>query len=304
MFKKLLTILFFLAAAVFIYLNRHQLVTNYRYLVGTPCDFPVEYRLGQIDAGYRKTGEEVRQSTEQAATIWNSALGRDLIVYNPQAELAVNLIYTDRQSAFDRLENLEDNIESGQRSLEDRMADYESLVADFNRRLEKFNTEVAFWIERGGAPPAEYERLISEQAALESEGERLNRLAEELNLSVEQYNTRIGEFNEDVADYNEAVEREPEAGLYDGAVPKIDIYLTASDQELVHTLAHEFGHALGIDHLEDPAAIMYPFSSEDITLSPEEVGLLSTRCAQSHWQLMLDRSTENLQFFWEAMVGN
>lgn len=304
MLKKIFTVILLAALLGMVYARRDLILANYQYFFQTPCDSPVEYRLGRVDTGYQKSAETVLLKTEEAADIWNNALDRDLLVYSPDAELTVNLIYTDRQSAFDRLGQLEEDIEDGQKSLENRMAEYERLVADFNTRLEKFNNEVAFWIERGGAPPPEYERLILEQEVLNSEGERLNQLALDLNLNVEKYNTQIGEFNRNVADYNEAIESEPEAGLYDGLEAKIDIYLTSSDLELVHTLAHEFGHALSLDHFEDPEAIMYPFSSEDITLAPGEIGALQARCAVSNWQLVLDNGVENLRQFYQAIQDN
>ncbi|ENV65435.1 peptidase [Acinetobacter junii] len=39
---------------------------------------------------------------------------------------------------------------------------------------------------------------------------------------------------------------------------QISVYEFSSKDDLRMTLAHEFGHALGLDHTDDPTSLMYP----------------------------------------------
>ncbi len=294
--RKIFYLLFFAFVAFFLFLQKDQAIANVQYLLQSPCDTSIPYRVGSVDKDYHLTREEFLTQVKKAANIWNQAEGRDLFAYDPQAELVINLIYSERQSMMDKLEGLETNLETGRASLDAMIAEYEGLSQEFKSRLAAFNLEVATWNERGGATPDVYERLIKEHEELKTEAARLNALAQELNLAVETYNLQVGEFNANVKIYQEAAEKRPEAGLFDGAFPKIDIYLTVSDLELLHTLAHEFGHALGLSHISDPEAIMYPLSSEVIDPSPADLTALYLACDQRNLDIYLEQVRGN---FWQ-----
>lgn len=62
---------------------------------------------------------------------------------------------------------------------------------------------------------------------------------------------------------------------------EIVIYEFESEDDLRVTLAHEFGHALGLKHHDDPYALMYPQLSKqnlkDFRLGKADVALLNNR---------------------------
>ena len=43
---------------------------------------------------------------------------------------------------------------------------------------------------------------------------------------------------------------------------------------------HEFGHALSLDHIDDPASIMYPLTSEVVIPSSKDRALLNDYCGE------------------------
>ncbi|MEX2007834.1 MAG: matrixin family metalloprotease, partial [Candidatus Levyibacteriota bacterium] len=61
--------------------------------------------------------------------------------------------------------------------------------------------------------------------------------------------------------------------------------------ELIHTLTHEFGHALGMQHVSSPQSIMYPYTTSFLTLAPEDLEQLAYVCRKQslplHWLMIL-----------------
>jgi len=286
-----LFLLLILASAACLWVSQ-DLSFKAQYLLNSPCQRPVEYKIGYIDDRFGVSTAEFLDKTQAATDIWSDLYGQSLFIHNPAAVLTVNMIYSQGQSALDQVNRLEGNLGSGKTSLNNNIIEYEKLVADFNRRLDEFNREVAHWNEKQGAPAEIFDQLISRQADLKAEADRLNAMAEALNLQVGEYNFQVGQFNQGVTDYNQLMAQKPEAGVYDGSVPKIDIYITISDQELIHTLAHEFGHAVSLDHVDDPQAIMYAFTSETTRPSMADRAALEDYCRQTvvgrYLRLLLD----------------
>ncbi len=293
--RKIFDLFLLFLLFLFLFWQKDNIVHNVRFLASSPCDIPITYRLGEVDSGYGLTNQQFLTKVKDAGQIWDSVVGKTLFKDDTNGKLTINLIYSERQSMADNLNKLEQNLKNNKESISSMRDDYEKSAADFEKRLADFNQQVAYWNQQGHISQDTYNSLMSEQASLKAEADRLNNLARQLNLSVKEYNSQVGQFNQDLGSFKEAIVAKPEAGLFDGSVPKIDIYLTNSNQELIHTLTHEMGHALTLPHINDPKSIMYPLTSEITQPSIEEAVDLKTYCGQKNFEISLLRLKERLQ---------
>ena len=285
--RKIFDTLLLLVFLVFIFLYKDQIKNNFQFLLQSPCDTPITYKLGEVDSGYGLTKQQFLTDLSSAGEIWDTVVKKNLFAYDSNGKITVNLIYSDRQAISDNLNQLENKLQGGKVSLQALESEYKNLQADFQEKLKSFNDKVNSF--KKNATEDEYNQLLTEQAELKAEADKLNSLAGELNLSVKEYNFAVSQYNQGLGTLQEAITSRPEAGIYNGSIPKIDIYLTSSSAELTHTLAHEFGHALGLAHTTSAQSIMYPLTNEVLAPDAEESQTLSHYCSLRNWEIVAAR---------------
>lgn len=284
----------------------------YWYQTGASmCRYPIEYRIGQVDDRFELTHDEARLAVSDAESVWEEATGKNLFTYSEDAEFAINFVFDDRQAlsveerdARARLEALEAESvsvsERYQALVQEHTAlreAYEAQVASYEERLAAYNEKVESYNETGGAPPEVYEELADEQAALETTAATLAAQTDELNALTDQLNQVGDRGNELIARYNERAEqynvrfgttREFTQGDYQGDA--INIYTFADEVELQQVLVHELGHALSVEHVNDPEAIMYHLlgtQPDDIALTEDDLQAFSRVCTEAPWWRIL-----------------
>lgn len=257
------------------------------------CDSPMGYKIGSIDARFGLSSNDALTDIQEATSIWSDAYHKNLFAFSNDANLTVNFVYDKRQELDTKITSLSTQLQQNNEQLQQQIASYKADVTAFEKRLKALNETINKYNSEGGAPQAVYADLVKQQNQLKAEGDALNARARELNLSTNDYNASVANLNQDVTQFNAALAQKPEEGLfeYNNGVNTITIYFASNRQELLHTLAHEFGHALGMMHVQNPEAIMYPYTTSVLAVSPDDESQLRSVCQKQslfiHWFYVL-----------------
>lgn len=260
-----------------------------------PCGIPVHYALGEVDPRFGFDEFTVMAALVEAAHLWQTTSDALLLIESdhPQA-MRVELRFDARQQAANTRRSLRGGLDRDRLQFADEEASMqqwgerieaarlarERAGEELARRMRRHEAEVAAWNSAAG-PRTEAQRrtLEAESAALRLALANLERMGEDLNADIASYNRRVGDLRQRqqdyrtrVARYNETASSAPvESGRYQydrQLGRRIEVFRAESYDELVWVLAHELGHALGIGHVADPAAIMHALLHDGGELRP------------------------------------
>lgn len=279
------------ASGIVFYRSNEKLQEQvFRAVYPSPCDQPFQFKIGSVDEKFGISPEELKKQSLKASLIWNRAYGEDLFVFDKKAELTVNLVFDKRQELTNEIGEISEKITDTGDRLKPEIASHQNLVAEFEKKKKDFSERVKYWNNRGGAPEEEFNKLISEQASLKQEADQLNERAKTLNQSAVAFNSDVTNYNETVSEFNIALKQKPEEGIYDGKKKAITLFFYINDPELVHTIAHEFGHAIGMQHVLNSESVMFSKTNQTITPSKKDLSELSRVCKREPiWETLRNR---------------
>ena len=270
-----------------------------------PCKDPIEYSLGVFDERFGVSKTEFLASLEEAEIAWEKSIGENLFEYKDGGSLKINLIYDNRQLVTDKLEKIDSVVEEGKGSYNEVKLQYENLKKEyeadkkvfetrlkvFEERRDAYEAQVQYWNNKGGASKEEYNKLQKEQKFLQAESVTIANLQAVLNLKINDLNSMASmlnglanSLNLNVAKFNNIAEEnggEFEEGTYerDQNGERINIYQFDNQTKLMRVMMHEFGHALGLEHIGDEKAIMYRLNNgvnQELTIG--DITELKKRC--------------------------
>jgi len=253
------------------------------YSAAPECRIPVTYHLDAVDPRFELARDEVQRALDEAVAMWESETEAELFRERAGEGMPVSLVFDERQALAQAREQSRGELARAQASLEadqERLdhrrsalaADverYERRVREFESRRREHEQAVAAWnagrteqtaasrqrLERAGRDlEEEHRRLEDSRRELDRRRDELQARAREVEQAVESFNARVQAHNEEGAGFtgfNIAVYEQ------EGAQRWITVYKASDREALRLALAHELGHALGIGHVHDPAAVMH-----------------------------------------------
>lgn len=268
------------------------------------CVTPLHYRIGIFDERFIITEIDAKEALLEAEMVWESSTNRDLFVYDENAKFTINFVYDERQlSTLDqhdteaRLNTVEEQnqkINAEFRALEDtfilakdryeqRVSIYNTNFSELNNKIKQYNNSDKQSANEEAQLRQEQQKLEEEALSLDKEVQRLNKISDELNILVQRGNVMVEVYNQGVQSYNTRFgeAREFTQGDYQGN--QINVYSFIDEAELVRVIVHEFGHALGIGHVENDTSMMYHMMGnqpEVASLSYEDEDAFFATCGQ------------------------
>jgi hypothetical protein len=291
------------------------------------CRIPIQYRIGNVDARFGTSNEELLRIAKNSEQIWEKETGKDLFVYDANASFLVNLVFDDRQKNAQIEEELRVDLQAKEGMSESVAKQYEALIKEFRdfkkgyeseviayeTKLKTYNDTVTDWNTKGGAPASvvsdlerTQQRLTVEQTKLEEKAKTLNQLVVKLNAIGARGNSLITDYNSIVHTYNDRFSEASEftQGEYTGK--EINIYQFDSEKDLEIVFAHEFGHALSLSHVTNEQSIMYPHMGKQVHdggVSVEDIVEYNRVCDQNTFALkVLSGWTGILNHFFPTSV--
>jgi hypothetical protein len=262
------------------------------------CHQQITWRLDQIDPAFGLTAEQALPIITAAAEQWNQVLGQEVLRYDPQQGFPIRFVFDARQQQ--QLEQLmlernlhryDDRIAEQQQDFERQLAEFQQNKTTFEQTDQQLAADIqAFNAKAQQADPSAAALLGREQAELLSRQKEHALAAEQIDALQQKLEDRQQQLNNLIADRNALLPAQQATGLAEvglleqqGANRTMTIFAYKDAHHLTLTVLHEFGHALGLDHLTDSHSIMFSqLNGAQQNLTSSDVQAWQQLCQQAN----------------------
>lgn len=247
-----------------------------------PCSEPLTFQVGEIDERFNISEERMTEVLRNISRAWSEAVGAEVMKYSNDGEIQVNLVYDSEQQITDRelqyrerlsreeqeISRLEAEHQQMTEQFDQKTTDYRHDSADLQQKIDQMNEWVNEQNSAGGFTEDKLDLFKEREAQINRKANELNYRAEqlsvrakEINRFMDNLNDKIDQKNQLIKEYNNTFSgtRRFTQGTYQwvGNRRWINVYQFASQRELELVLAHEMGHAIGIEHVDNPQSVMH-----------------------------------------------
>jgi len=260
-------------------------------IYSNPCKTPIIYSIGTIDSGFKVSNDYFLSAIKEAEGLWEKSSGKNFFEYSEGKGMKISLIYDYRQDSTSTLNNLDNVLETDKAYYNNLKNEYDRYVAEYNTNNSKLSSLVLEY-NQGGFKKKNSEQALAQIRALEGTNndlvDKINELGKQINDFAQKYNANIEDYNE----MTESFDNEFEQGNYKSNMQsrEINIYQFDNRETLVAVLVHEMGHALELEHVDNPVDIMYSIGgggSQNIT--EEDLSALDNICSKTGWDKFMER---------------
>ncbi len=258
------------------------------------CQTPVLWRIAQLDPAFALTAEQAEQAAHNAAAQWNAAFDQELFRYDSLDGFPINFRYDERQqqllqqALFQRnIQRYDSTIDRRATSLSQQSDQLQQRQQEFAEQNQQFAADIAnFQQQVANANQRNLAALQQQQQQLQQREQQLQQQAQRLNEQQAQLQREHQYLNDTVADRNALLQdHQPllaaEVGLMEISNGKrsMTIFAYSTSAALQLTIAHEFGHALGLGHTDSSTSIMhYSLNPQQQSLTAEDINALRQQC--------------------------
>jgi chromosome segregation ATPase len=164
-------------------------------------------------------------------------------------------------------------------------------IQSYTTQSQNYEAQINAWKAKGGGSQKEYFQIEShledlneqlflidkQRAKIQNMIDAMNAVATSLNMMADNMNIAVEKYNGIGAQQGE----EYQEGTYirNKNSTKIDIYQFDDREMLIRALVHELGHAIGLEHIDNPESIMYRLNEgTNNSLSPDDINAIKNIC--------------------------